>query len=99
ACHSQGRYREAIQPLERSLKLRPSEGLSAVLGIDYLKTGEPCKAIAPLERGDRKAALADAYSGCRRFRDAAVLYEKLGDGRSAAQAYWQARDYDEARRI
>ena len=99
ALHSQGRYREAIDPLERSLKIRSSAGFSTVLGIDYLKIGEPCKAIAPLERSDRKPALADAYSGCRRFRDAAVLYEKLGNSRAAARAYWQARDYDDARRV
>ena len=96
ALHSQKRYREAITPLEQSLKLRPSAGLFAVLGIDYLKINEPCKAIVPLEKTDQEAALADAYSECRRFPEAAKLYERLGQPRAAARAYWEARDYDKA---
>jgi tetratricopeptide (TPR) repeat protein len=95
--HSQGKYREAAEAIERSLRLKPSPGLSAVLGVDYLKLNQPCKAIAPLQRTDRTEALADAYYGCKRFPDAAKLYMKLGDMRSAARAWWQARDYAQAK--
>lgn len=96
ALHSQKRYSQAIPPLEQSLKLHPSPGLFAVLGVDYLKINEPCKAIAPLEKTDQQVALADAYSACRRFPEAAMLYEKLGQPRAAARAYWEARDYEKA---
>ncbi len=99
ALHSQGKYQEAVSILERSLKLRPSAGLSTVLGIDYLKLGQPCKAIHPLEGTDQYAALADALSGCKRYGEAAPLYEKLGQTRNAGRAYWQARDYPSAIRI
>jgi protein O-GlcNAc transferase len=97
ALHSQAKYREAVEVLERSLQLQPSPGLSAVLGIDYLKIGEPCKAIAPLRTADRAEPLADALYGCRRYADAARAYTKLGDRRRAARAWWQARDYAQAR--
>jgi tetratricopeptide (TPR) repeat protein len=93
ALHSQAKYRESVESIERSLKLSPPRGCSVVLGIDYLKLNEPCKAIAPLERTDRTEALADAYYGCKRFPEAARLYTKLNDIRSAARAWWQARDY------
>jgi len=95
--HSQNRFREATEALERSLKLKPSPGLAVVLGIDYLKLNEPCKAIAPLERTDRLAALADAFYGCKRYPEAARLYTKLGSTREAARSWWQARDYQQAR--
>jgi len=95
--HSQGRFREATEALERSLKLKPSPGLAVVLGIDYLKLNEPCNAIAPLERTDRLAALADAFYGCKRYPEAARLYTQLGSTRDAARAWWQARDYQQAR--
>ena len=95
--HSQGRLREATEALERSLKMKASPGLAVVLGIDYLKLNEPCKAIRPLEGTDRVAALADAYYGCKRYPEAARLYVKLGSTREAARAWWQARDYPQAR--
>ena len=97
ALHSQKNYREAAEAIERSLKLKPSPGLSLVLGIDYLKLNEPCKAIAPLEQTDRMEALADAYYGCQRYPEAARLYTKRNDLRSAARAWWQARDYAQAK--
>jgi protein O-GlcNAc transferase len=97
ALHSQNKFREAVESLERSIKLRPSPGLSAVLGIDYLKLNEPCKAIPPLvAAADRVDALADAYYGCRRFPEAARTYIRTGNTRSAARAWWQARDYAQA---
>lgn len=99
ALHSQGKLKAAVQALEQSLKLRPSAGLSIILGFDYLKLGEACKAIIPLERTDRIEALADAYAGCKRYREAAQLYQKLGDVRLAARSFWHARDYAEARRL
>jgi predicted Zn-dependent protease len=95
--HSQMKFRQAVEAIERSLKLRPSAGLSLVLGIDYLKLNEPCKAIVPLEQTDRTDALADAYYGCKRFPEAARLYTKGKDLRSAARAWWQARDYKQAK--
>jgi tetratricopeptide (TPR) repeat protein len=99
ALHSQQKYREAAEALERSMKLRPSAGIAAVLGIDYLKLGDPCRAIAPLEKADRLDALADANAACKRYRTAAQLYEKLSKPRLAAHEYWLARDYADARRV
>ena len=99
ALHSQGKYKEAAEALENSLKLRPSAGISAVLGIDYLKLGDACRAIAPLEKTDRLDALADANAACKRYRTAAQLYEKLSKPRLAGHAYWLARDYKDARRV
>jgi tetratricopeptide (TPR) repeat protein len=99
AFHSQGKYKEAAEELERSLKLQPSAGIAAVLGIDYLKLGDPCRAIAPLTMTDRLDALADANAACKRFREAAKLYEKLSKPRLAGHAYWKARDYADARRV
>lgn len=99
ALHSQGEYTQASEHLERSLKLMPNQGLSAVLGIDYLKLGQPCKAIAALEKTDKQEALADALSGCKRYGEAARLYEQLGSRRLAAQSWWQARSYARARVI
>src|SRR5215203_1863928 len=75
ALHSQGKLREAAESIEYSLKLQPNAGLATVLGIDYLKLGEPCRAIAPLEKTDRVEALADAYTGCKRYVEAGRLYE------------------------
>jgi predicted Zn-dependent protease len=97
ALHSQMKYGEAAQAIERSLRMKASPGLWVVLGIDYLKLNEPCKAIAPLEQTDRTEALADAYYGCKRFTEAARLYSKLKDERNAARAWWQARDYAQAK--
>jgi tetratricopeptide (TPR) repeat protein len=71
--------------------------LSLVAGIDYLKLNEPCKAIAPLKQTDRTDVLADAYYGCRRFPEAARLFASRKDLRSAARAWWQARDYSQAK--
>lgn len=97
ALHSQMKYREAAQALERSLKLKPSSGLAVVLGIDYLKSSEPCRAIAPLLRTARTDILADAYYDCKRFPEAARLYTETRDLRKAARAWWQARDYAKAK--
>ncbi len=97
ALYSQGRHAEAANLLEQSVKAMPNPGLSAVLGISYLKLDQPCKAIEPLEKSNRSEALADAYVGCKRYADAARLYLKLGFAREAARAYWQARDYDAAK--
>lgn len=97
ALHSQAKYRDAVAALERSLRLQPSSGLSVVLGVDYLKLNEPCKAIAPLERTDRTDALADAYYQCKRYPEAARVYAKRDDVRNAARAWWQARDYAQAK--
>jgi predicted Zn-dependent protease len=97
ALHSQKKFRQAVEAIERSLQLKASPGLSLVLGIDYLKLNEPCKAIVPLEQTDRTDVLADAYYGCKRFPEAARLYMKRKDIRSAARAWWQARDYAQAK--
>ena len=96
ALHSQSRWAEATEAIEHSLRLQPSPGLSLVLGIDYLKSNQPCKAIAPLSKTDRREALADANYGCKRYAEAAKLYAALGDTRSAARSWWQARDYVQA---
>lgn len=99
ALHSQGKYQDATIHLEKSLKLQFSSGIATVLGIDYLKLGKPCQAIAPLEKTDQRAALADALNGCKRYSEAARLFEKLGKEREAGRAYWMARDYSSALKL
>lgn len=99
ALYSQKKFRESAESLERSLKLRPSAGLSNVLGIVYLKLGKPCEAISPLRKAEKPDVLADALSGCKRYPEAAKLYERIGNTRAAGRAYWQARDYSSAKRI
>jgi predicted Zn-dependent protease len=97
ALYSQRKYAAAAAALEKSLKLQPVPGLFTVLGVSYLRMGDACKAIAPLEKGARTESLAEAYLGCRRYADAAKQFEKKGQRRDAAHAYWLARDYESAR--
>jgi len=99
ALHSQGKYQEATIQLEKSLKLHFSSGIATILGIDYLKLGKSCQAIAPLQKTDQRAALADALNGCKRYDEAARLYEKLGKEREAGRAYWMAREYSSALKL
>jgi len=113
ALHSAGKYKEAVPELEGFLKANPQAGPAhLVLGTARLKLGQYCEAIAPLEKARRSQAgaqtlveLGDAYSGCKRFLDAGRAYRDAarlqpGDARfarAAARAFWQARQYEEAR--
>jgi superkiller protein 3 len=113
ALHSGGQYKEAIGEFERYLKANPKPGPAhLMLGVAFLKLDQPCEAIVPLEKARRWQAnaqtlveLADAYNGCKRFLDAARLYrdaarltpEDARLTRAGARAFWQAREYQEAR--
>jgi tetratricopeptide (TPR) repeat protein len=107
ALHSAGKYGEALTEFNRYLKATPQSGpIHLLIGIDHLKLGAPCKAIAPLESARRWQAskqvlteLADAYSGCQRYKDAAKVLEAAKEPRLAARAYWQAREYEAAKRL
>jgi predicted Zn-dependent protease len=107
------KHAEAIPELQRFLKANPKPGpVHLVLGAAMLKTGRPCDAIVPLEAamewGSSPEVLmeaGDAYSGCKRYLDAANAYSKLARlrpgeakyARAAARAYWQAREYEQAK--
>ncbi|MCS7024150.1 MAG: tetratricopeptide repeat protein [Bryobacteraceae bacterium] len=113
ALHSSGRFSQAISELEVYLQARPQPGpVHLVLGAAYLKLRQPCQAIAPLEKAmqwnksQTELELADAYYGCKRFEAAARAYEAASRSsrrkdiaRQAAHCYWQARRYEEARRL
>ena len=66
-----GREAEAIDPLERAIRLRPSLGPAHMfLGSSYLALGEPEKAVAPLERAAAaRPTDAERRSGCSRRRN------------------------------
>ncbi len=107
ALHSSGKYAEALRAFDIYLAKVPQPGpIHFVKGIDHLKLNAPCKAVAPLEKARQWqaskqvfTALADAYSGCKRYAEAAGILETLPDPRGAARAYWQARDYPNAKRV
>jgi predicted Zn-dependent protease len=104
AMYSAGRAGEAAAEFEGFLKARPEPGPAhLMLGSARLKTAEACAAVSPLETAVRWRAsaetlplLAEAYYGCQRYADAAATYDRAGDDRRAARAYWQARRYPEA---
>jgi predicted Zn-dependent protease len=113
--YSGGKYEEASAEIDRYLKANPQPGPVFLLsGTVRLKLHRPCEAIEPLERarqwqanGDVVTELADAYNGCTRYSDAAKAYReaarlKNGDvklQRASAQAYWEAREYGQARTL
>jgi superkiller protein 3 len=113
ALHSAGKYKEAVPELERFLKTNPQPGPAhLVVGTARLKLGLYCEAIAPLEKVRRWQAsaqtlieLGDAYNGCKRFLDAGRSYRDAARlqphdvrlVRASARAFWQAREYQEAR--
>jgi predicted Zn-dependent protease len=105
ALHSGGKHAAAISELEAYLKANPAPGpVYLVLGAAQLKLGRFCEAIAPIERARKWQAsehvlteLGDAYQGCKRYSDAARTYAAAGQPRAAARAYWQAREYADAR--
>lgn len=106
ALHSAKRYGEALAAFETYIRLAsPKPGpVHFLMGVDQIKLGEPCAAIAPLEKARLWEAsrqvlieLADAYSGCKRYEDAAVVLQGLKETRLAARAFWQARKYEAAK--
>ncbi|MFN7923355.1 MAG: tetratricopeptide repeat protein [Bryobacteraceae bacterium] len=113
ALHSERKYREAIPEFERVLKANPQPGPAHfLLGVSRLKLDQYCDAIAPLEKAKQwqpsaqvLTELGDAYSGCKRYLPAARVYAQAAavapDGskltRAAARAFWQAREYGEAK--
>jgi tetratricopeptide (TPR) repeat protein len=107
ALHSEDKYAEALREFGRYLKAVPQAGpIHLLVGIDHLKLAAPCRAISPLESARRWQAskqvlteLADAYSGCNRYSEAAKVLEAAKELRLAARAHWQAREYDAAKSL
>jgi len=115
ALHSAGKYEQAIPEFDLFLKTNPQPGPTHLLaGVARLKLDRACEAIPVLEKARRWRAsaqvlveLGDAYHGCKRFTDAAGAYREAahltpGDvrlTRAAARAFWQAREYNDARRL
>lgn len=107
ALHSARKYAQAIPALNSFLKSNPKPGpVYLVLGTAHLKAGKFCEAIAPLEIARSWEAspqvlveLGDAYSGCKRYVEAARTYQAAKQPRAAARAHWQAREYDRAKAI
>lgn len=108
ALYSAGQYEKSVPELEAFHKSKPEPGPThLVLGTALLKLGKSCPAVTPLETAARwnkersTPPLADAYYGCKRFALAARAYESAGpqSARRAAQCYWQARQYPDAKRL
>lgn len=79
AYHLAGEYRRAVDQLVLSRKARRDiAGANIVLGNDYLKLGEPAKAVAPLE--DVLKADPNNWQAARLLREAFV---NSGDYRQA----------------
>jgi predicted Zn-dependent protease len=110
--HSAKKYREALPELRRYLKANPEPGaIHLLLGVAQLKLKQPCDAISALESARKWKAtaevlveLGDAYSGCKRWPNAARTYHALAKMQpaekyawAAARAYWQAREYAQAK--
>jgi tetratricopeptide (TPR) repeat protein len=87
ALHSGGKYREAIAQFEQFLKAYPQPGPAHLLmGVSRLKLRQPCEAVPPLETARKWQStrqvlleLGDAYFGCRRYADAAKVFEAMSD--------------------
>lgn len=108
ALYSAGQYEKSVPELEAFHKSKPEPGPThLVLGTALLKLGKSCPAVTPLETAARwnkersTPTLADAYYGCKRYALAARAYEAAGpqSTRRAAQCYWQARLYPDAKRL
>jgi len=115
ALHSAGKYEQAIPEFDLFLKANPQPGPTHLLaGVARLKLARACEAIAFLEKARQWQAsaqvlveLGDGYHGCKRFTEAARAYREAarltpGDvrlTRAAARSFWQARQYNDARRL
>lgn len=114
ALHSGKKYSEANAAFARYLNTNPPPGpVHLIAGLSLLLSGRACDAVAVLEKARRwqrseqvLTELADAYSACKRYGDAAAAYVQAAGSstsnsgrlkRAAARAYWQARDYAAAR--
>lgn len=114
ALHSGKKYADANAAFALFLRTNPPPGpVHLVAGLSLLKASRPCDAAPVLETAKRWQAseqvlteLADAYSACKRYPQAATAYsEAAGKAtansgrlkRAAARAYWLARDYSSAR--
>src|SRR5579859_6010387 len=98
ALHSAGRYREAIASFANALALRPELVPAKMLtGIDYLKLGEPARAVAPLSEAVQaepatpisRVELADAFLSTGRFQQAVVHFRKLTELEPKDARGWQ----------
>jgi tetratricopeptide (TPR) repeat protein len=81
-------YRDSAEQAETALKLRPDlPAANLFLGASYLQLGEFVAAIPPLQKvleeqpTERNAllALAEAFSGARRYDQAAEKFQKLSE--------------------
>lgn len=85
AYHMAGRLREAVQVLQRAVRLNPDLlPANLILGIDYVQLNEAELAIPPLEKvlrrdgtnRDALLALASAHLALKRFDLAAKVYHQ-----------------------
>jgi superkiller protein 3 len=87
ALFSGGKYREASVEFETFLKAVPTPGPAHfMLGVARLKMRKACDAIPALESARKWQSssqvlleLGDAYFGCKRYAEAARVFEQLGD--------------------
>jgi predicted Zn-dependent protease len=94
-----GHEADAVAPLERAIKLKPTLTPALMfLGSSYLALGEPQKAIAPLERAvaaqpsdlEHRRLLASAYAGTGRHADAATQLRRATELDPKLPAGWFA---------
>lgn len=105
ALHASGDYALALEEFRRFVAAvsKPGPG-HLMMGVDLIKLGQACEAVGPLSAArkwrstpDVLGPLADAYTGCKRYADAAAILLELKEPYRAARAYWLARDYEKAR--
>ncbi len=98
ALYSQGKYREALHPLQAATERNPGSAAAwLMMGLSYLKLNQPRDAVAPLERALKtepdnprtQLALADAYLSIGNPEKAALMYKKLSEADPASAQTWQ----------
>ena len=98
ALYSEGKYREALGPLQAAAERDPGSAAAwLMMGLSYLKLNQPPSAVAPLERAlqiepdnqHAQLALADAYLSLGNPQEAALMYKKLSEADPANAKAWQ----------
>ena len=94
--HRQREYRRAIPILERARAIQPDNySVNLLLGMDYLRSGDPEKAVgylnaartSELEDGTATGYLGEAYAALQRFGDAVqVLQAAVANPKATAQS-------------
>jgi len=90
-------HSEALAAFSRAASLKPALVTPQLfLGIEYVRHGEPEKAIGPLEKvlalepqhAQGVTALAEAYTGAGRFADTVRLYRRILQRDPAMEETW-----------